>query len=604
MIVEKILLLLIKIYLCKKKLVRIIFIFLFTLFSYLIYSQHTTIKSRPVNPQDALNDFYAQNYTKALNQLLILLKSDSTNIQYNQFAGVCLLNTFQAQKAIPYFEYVIRQKKFDFYTYYDLGIAYMHCHRFEDAINSFNHFIDVKRGKEVNQISADREIEMCKSAIELIKNPVKVKFENAGETINSSYPDLNPLINADESLLIFTSRRQGNTGNMTDNDGYLTPDIYYSEKKGKSWEKAKKITGGINTAYTEQSVGLSPNGDVLFLCIDDVNHKFKVLSSNKKGKNFTRPEAFSENIYENSNTTGACTSKDNKVLFFSSDKPGGKGGKDIYFSRKLPSGEWSSPKNAGAEVNTEFDEDYPMISHDDSTLFFASTGHNSMGGFDVFKCSWNKDDDSFSETENLGFPVNDTYDNKIITLTRSGRYAYISTNRPDAFGHLDIYRVIFEDVKFKDCIYKGTILGKDTENVFSVLRGRIAELQTKADDCGRIYDSLTAVFKPTKKNPVNTDSTYIQLENLIQECRKEITTIKDSFYVYVTITDKRNTSLVKYYRPNQYTGRFIVPFQPGEYILQVTAKDFAPFKKEILIRDEESQPRLIEEDIPLHKNSK
>jgi len=563
------------------------------------------MKQKPVNPQEVLDNFYAQNYKKALDQLLILIKTDSLNVQYKQFIGVCYLNTYSnQQKAIPYLEFVVKQKKFDIYALYDLGLVYMHCHRFDDAIVTFKRFMEERKGKEVNSISAEREIEMCKNALELIKKPLNVKFENLGQLINSPFPDINPLINSDETMLVFTSRRQGNTGNMIDNDGFYTPDIYISEFKNNSWDKAKKISGGINTPYTEQSVGLSPNADMLFLCIDDVNKKYKVLVSTKKGKSFVRPESLGENLYANSNMTGACTSKDNKTLFFSSDKSGGSGGKDIYISKKLPSGEWSTPKNAGDMINTEFDEDFPAISTNNETLFFASTGHNSMGGYDVFKAIWNKEDDTFSAPENIGYPLNDTYDNKIISFTRSGRYAYFATNRIDAIGDLDVYRAIFNDVKFKECIFKGTILGKDTENIFSILRNRLYELQSSIDSLAKIYDSLTKAFKPAKKKPVNNDSTYINMGNILRQYKNEIIGIRDSFYVYLTVSDKRKPNTNKsLYRPNQFTGKFIIPFEPGEYTIKLETKGYLPFIKDIIINDNEAQIRLVEEDIHLQKKN-
>jgi len=582
-------------------------IFTLSIFSFTLncFAQHVTIKQKPVNPQEALDNFYAQNYKKGLDQLLVLYKTDSLNIQYNQFIGVCYLNTYSnVPKAIPYFEFVIKQKKYDVYALYDLGLAYMHCHRFDDAIRSFERFMEERKGKEVNLISADREIEMCKNALELIKKPLNVKFENLGPVINSPFPEINPLINNDETMLIFSSRRQGNTGNMIDNDGYCTPDIYFSEIKNNNWEKAKKISGGINTPYTELSVGLSPNADILFLCIDDVNHKYKVLASPKKGKTFVRPESLGEALYANSNMTGACTSKDNKTLFFSSDKPGGRGGKDIYISKKLPSGEWSTPKNAGDMINTEYDEDYPIMSPDNETLYFASTGHNSMGGYDIFKSEWNKEDDTFSEPENIGYPLNDTYDNKLISFTRSGRYAYLVTNRNDGLGDLDVYRVVFNDVKFRECIFRGEILGKDTENIFSILRNRIYDLQLAIDTLGKSYDSLTKAFKPSKKSPVNNDTSYTKLGNILNHYKDEILGIKDSFYVYVVVTDKKNTqSNALIYRPNQFTAKFIVPFLPGEYTLKIEAKGYLPYSKELIIYDNESQPRLIEEDIHLQKKN-
>ena len=114
--------------------------------------------SKIAEPKEAIDNFLAQNYLKALPQLLELFKKDSLNIEYNQYIGVCYLNTYiDKSKAIPYLEYVTKQKKYDFYAWYDLGLSYMHSSRFDDAIKAFNEFITLKKGKDINSIPAERQ---------------------------------------------------------------------------------------------------------------------------------------------------------------------------------------------------------------------------------------------------------------------------------------------------------------------------------------------------------------------------------------------------------------------------------------------------------------
>ena len=77
---------------------------------------------------------------------------------------------------------------------------------------------------------------------------------------------------------------------------------------------------------------------------------------------------------------------------------------DIYFSKKLPDGSWSEAQNIGAPVNTEYDEDYPVLSHDGKTLYFCSNGPKSMGGFDIFSSKIIAPDRSFAQPEHLQYP--------------------------------------------------------------------------------------------------------------------------------------------------------------------------------------------------------
>jgi hypothetical protein len=141
---------------------------------------------------------------------------------------------------------------------------------------------------------------------------------------------------------------------------------------------------------------------------------------------------------------GATMSSDGKKFYYSSDMPGGFGGMDIYYIEKDENDQWSEPKNAGAVINTESDDMFPNLSADGSSLYFSSAGHGGIGGFDLYEAIYSAQDEAWGITRSLGVPINTPYDEMSIAWEVEGRIGYISSNRKEGFGKLDVYRVIID----------------------------------------------------------------------------------------------------------------------------------------------------------------
>ena len=140
--------------------------------------------------------------------------------------------------------------------------------------------------------------------------------------------------------------------------------------------------------------------------------------------------------------TSACFSPDGNTLYFVSDRPGGKGGKDIWMSKKDAKDKFSEARNLGSTINTPYNEETVFIHPDGRTLYFSSKGHNSMGGYDVFVSHLNEAG-IWSEPENLGTPINSPDDDMCFVISASGRFGYLSSARPDGLGGFDIYKLTF-----------------------------------------------------------------------------------------------------------------------------------------------------------------
>jgi hypothetical protein len=145
--------------------------------------------------------------------------------------------------------------------------------------------------------------------------------------------------------------------------------------------------------------------------------------------------------------SSACFSTDTSEIFFSSNRPGGLGGKDLYRIKKLPDGSWSPAMNLGPNVNTPYDDDAPYLHPDGVTLYFSSKGHNSMGEHDVFKCIWDRFENKFTQAMNLGYPINDVGNDIFFVLSVDSQRGYYSSSRSENLGGTDLYEV---DTRFEE----------------------------------------------------------------------------------------------------------------------------------------------------------
>lgn len=463
------------------------------------FSQPSVFKADP----DAAKLFYNNhNYFSAIKVYQLLLKKEPNNVEYNQMIAKCymLSNSIKA-KAIPHLEFLIKQEKFPDDTWLDLGRAYHFSNRFDDAIAQYNKYKTKVTGDKKATALADRYIEQALNGKELVKHPLNVTFENMGKSINCEFPDFYPIVMPDESALYFTTRRKSPTALQAEFDGLFPSDIFYSTMKAGKWEKAQTIGAGINTALDEQVVDVSDDGTVMLFYIDHIDifgDIWMVRRLNNKAQ-WLKPEPLSDELNSGLETSASFykdPATEEESILISSSRPGSTdnpnyGETDIYISKKLPNGKWSDPKNLGPNINTKFKEEFPQFSEDGKTLYFASEGHSSMGGFDLFKSVWDDASKSWTAPKNLGYPINTAGDDINITFTTGGRIAYLSTLREGGQGDLDVYRLILQDVDTKESIYKGYLSAADT---LAKIRNAKIEILDKSNN------ELHGVYTPDPNN--------------------------------------------------------------------------------------------------------
>ncbi len=537
--------------------------------------------------------FLVNDYVTALKEYQYLYSRDSSNPDYLYPLGICYLNTnIDKLKSIPLLEKVTAQKEFDPEALYELGVAYQIAYRFDEAIECFEKFKKMLgTEKDLNYVPLERQIEMCENAMEIVKHPVNVTFENVGPRINSPSPDYNPFITKNETRLYFSSKRFGNTGNLIDYDGYYTADIFVSENKYGTWEKSKRLPVSINTPLVEESCGLSSDGSYLFAFTDNLEIKMQTCMSVKEGKNFQTLATLGENVNSiKASTTAITITPDKKVIFFSSAREEGQGGSDLYMSKLLPSGIWGPAENVGDDINTKYDEDFPYLAPDGKTLYFASMGHNSMGGLDIFKTTWNREENTFSEPVNLGYPVNTPEDNSTISFTASGRYAYISALRNDTYGNLDIYRVIFNDVKPGYTTLLANLAELDSMDVYKSFHESMIVM---TDSMAKLADSAYMV---QNRLPDSLRKAYKKSYKICQD------KLVDGPDISVKVYSNANQKMIGTYKPNHSTGRMIIILPPGEFVIKINCEGYQELSETIKIEDRETPLAQITKTFLLTKN--
>jgi len=485
--------------------------------------------------------FFSENYKEAMKEYLMVLakKPEDTKINYN--LGLCYLNAdFDKIKAVPYFEKVIFYDEEAANVYYLLAKAYQSDHQFDRAIDMFNRFLEFYgAGAEFSPEDAKTEIEYCENAYELMKFPVGVLYENLGPEINSEFTDYFPFTTLDESFIAFTSKR--NDGSTKLPDGTYASNIYYTEVKNGEYTQAVPLPGAANNpAESEVVIGMSNDGAKLLLLKGLEGVSGDILEGEFRDGMLENLNPLSERINSKYREIAATYGLDENTIYFVSDRPGGYGGTDIWIVKKLPTGAWAVPYNAGPYINTERDEDFPNVSPDGDFLFFSSKGHFSMGGHDIFKAKWNADSSMFMNPRNLGYPVNSVDDDMNYRQSKTGRYGYISALRADGYGDYDLYRLTITEI----------------ESEYSVLKGQISS--------------------ETVGETVNEAE--------------------------ISVTDLSTGELFGAYKPNPKTMRYVIILPPGEFDVLVTAAGCEPVSFEVKILGKSSFQPEINRDLIMRKN--
>jgi len=504
--------------------------------------------SKSQSIKDIMEAYDNYQYETALKFLKKLWKKDKNNTELNYMYGKSILRSnTDRREAKKYLEIVIGNDISYKDANLEMGKAYVYHKEFKKAKQILNFFLKNYNfsNNEDDEHAAEKKKEAelllkhIQSAELLLTKPLNVSFVNLGPNVNTKRSEINPFITQNGQMLYYSSNKKY--------DSFLLEqinNIYFTKFSSEEfeWTKMKSINKDINTDEQEVIVGISADEKKIIINVNWMKDEGDIFITNRDKKKFQELSELESTVNSEYDEPSAFLTKNNDTLYFCSNRPEGYGGLDIYISVKLPDGSWGKPFNLGPSINTEFNESYPIINSAGNHLLFSSDRPESMGGYDIF--SADKKDNKWFNIKNIGYPVNNFYDNFLITYSKSMRYGYTSQIRNDGYGEADIYQIIFNDIPPPHVIYTGTIKKRNGSNL---------ELITEPIEIEAI--DLT-------NNKLFTKSTYSK------------------------------------------KGKYTFAFPPGKYKIKITGPDFKDYERAIRIPDAEPRKSLIIKNITIQQKIK
>ena len=330
--------------------------------------------------------------------------------------------------------------------------------RYAQAIAAYGDYLDLDPDSRI----ARTGLAGANMAQEMKKNPTRYVVKQP-RLLNSRRADFSPMYNgSDHDVLYFTTTNEKVMGtNRSEITGMKKSDIWFTRKNERGeWQKPEAVEGELNSELDEGIISFSPDGSTMYLTKarrePNANTGVEIYTSQRSDAKWSAPVKFEITADTLSSYGHPAVSPDGQYLYFTSDMPGGSGGRDIWrINLKDRAG---SLENMGEFINTPGDECFPYV-RSDSVLYFASDGHPGMGGLDLFKATLTPS--GGWSVVNMGVPVNSSADDFGITFGE-GERGYFSSNRGDGRGYDHIYSFELPDLQIW---LSGWVLDKDEEPV-------------------------------------------------------------------------------------------------------------------------------------------
>ncbi|MEM8906869.1 MAG: OmpA family protein [Bacteroidota bacterium] len=338
---------------------------------------------------------------------------------------------------------------------YVLGLTEIKLKKYAEAVEHLDQYLASGAKNKVLLAKAKKTVEDVRFTAQAMENPVPFEPKSLGKLVNTANPEYLPSLTADEATLVYTMRVRGQE------------DFYLSKKVDGIWQAGTPIEE-INTPLNEGAQSIAVDGKFLVFTICDRRQDgygncdlyFSELQNNR----WTPAANIGTPVNSRAWESQPSLSADGKALYFSSSRPDGKGGLDLWVSHRQEDGIWGVPQNLGEQINTGADEQSPFIHADGQTLYFMSNGHPGMGGFDLFY-SRQQADGSWGTPQNLGFPINTKADESTLVVSLDGQTAYFAsdrnidpegnrTSRAEKVKGMDLYSfALYEDAQPQSVTY-------------------------------------------------------------------------------------------------------------------------------------------------------
>lgn len=375
-------------------------------------------------------------------------------------------------KAFPYYKrFVELHPSFDITAHYRVGEFYLLEYNTEKAKQHFNYALsNYKTPKDQEKIDkTKRKLEQIAFIEYSLKNPVEFEPRNMGENINTLYDEYLPTLTADEQTFIFTRL-------IPDTVDFglkilMVEDFFQTNKVNGKWEMAEKMPTPFNSLENEGALSISPDGRTAYFTRCNARDGYgscDLYYSERIGQRWTEPKNMGQTVNSSAWDSQPTIASDGRTLFFVSNRRGGKGKNDIWYTYKKDNDKWTKPINLDSTINTPGNDMYPFIHPSNTSLYFSSDYHLGMGGFDIFYS--NIVDGKFTPAQNIGYPINTSSDETSFIVSPSGKKAIFSTSLKDSKGGKDLYEFdLYEKAQPTPVVYmKGKTFDKFTSKPLAV----------------------------------------------------------------------------------------------------------------------------------------
>jgi outer membrane protein OmpA-like peptidoglycan-associated protein len=453
-----------------KRMKKLLLLFLITTNFYLITFAQQQVPEKATAAYFKAKDFGARTqWEEAIEELKRAIKIEPKYTQAKELLGEYYYVLKQYDNAVEVLENAATSKDFSSRSIFLLSEIYIKKNNGEKAKYYAEKYLEKPDKSPKAAVKAEQTILNVNFSTEAQKYPVPFNPKNLGSNINTSADEYFPYLLPDGKMFTFTRmfNRQ--------------EDLLYSSRNDTVFSPAISFGNQVNTDDNEGACTMDASGNFLFFTACNRMTGYgscDIYYSKKTNGQWSVPQGIGKPINTANWEAQPSFSSDGRAMYFSSNRPGGYGGRDIWVSYLDENMKFSEPINLGPNINTKFDDQCPFIHADNQTLYFTSNGWPGMGNADIFISR--KTDSSWTKAKNIGFPINTNSDDNGMTVSYDGKTAFISSNRDGGYGGLDLYSFdLPENVQpLKITYIKATVKDANTKKLLNV-NYTIIDLETK-----------------------------------------------------------------------------------------------------------------------------
>ncbi len=410
--------------------------------------------------EEAIMFYNLQRNEQAGQLAMAALGEDSNFVNAWMLLGEMNMEDLKYDAAKAHFQRALAIEPSDFYSnYFNLGRVNMKLEEYDAALANFTDFLENPELDSRAERLGKRMVETASYRKRMVESPVAFDPENLGATINSSFWEHSPTLTADQATIYFTRNRPKGQRNRLDEDFYIS-----TRDEAGNWQQAQNLGTKINTQFNEGASCISADGRYLFFTSCERPQgvgSCDLYLARKQGDDWVEPINLGNIINSYSWDSQPSFSADGRTLYFTSNRRGGKGGKDIWMTRVGDDGQWTKPTSL--PFNTKGDDQSPFIHPNGYRFYFSSDGRMGMGMSDLFYVD-QLADGTWGEPVNLGYPINTAGSEVSLIVSADGNTGYYATDKPGGSGKWDLYAFeLPESVKAKPVAYtKGVVINKKT----------------------------------------------------------------------------------------------------------------------------------------------